>query len=242
MTEEEWLGCTDLNLMLDFLREKVSDRKLRLFGVACCRRIWHLMNDSRSRNAVLVGERWADERATANELAQARDAAWDVIMDDSSCEVCSAAWNVVREEAWDVACRSGDVAAWETAWAAVPKGKDEGGNEWDSDPTIEETSRQAIKEAEDREQTLLLHDIFGNPLRSVSINPAWLTPTVINLATIAYEERSVPYGDLDVMRLAVLSDALEEASCNNADMLTHLRGAGPHVRGCWVVDLLLGRH
>jgi hypothetical protein len=87
----------------------------------------------------------------------------------------------------------------------------------------------------------LLRDIFGNPFRPVSISPGWLTPTVTNLATAAYEERILPSGELDSARLAVLADALEEAGCDSADVLSHLREPGPHVRGCWVVDLLLDK-
>jgi hypothetical protein len=90
-----------------------------------------------------------------------------------------------------------------------------------------------------------LWDIFGNPFRPITINPAWLTwndGTVVRLAQSAYEERHLPAGLLDNARLVVLADALEEASCDNAEILSHCRGPGPHVRGCWVVDLLLGRN
>jgi hypothetical protein len=83
--------------------------------------------------------------------------------------------------------------------------------------------------------------IFGNPFRPVSVNPAWLTPTVTNLATAAYEERALPSGELDTARLTVLADALEEAGCDNADILEHLRSPGPHVRGCFALDALLNR-
>jgi hypothetical protein len=81
--------------------------------------------------------------------------------------------------------------------------------------------------------------VFGNPFRPISIGPAWLTPTVTNLAQSAYEERALPSGELDPDRLLVLSDAAEEAGCDKNDILSHLRGAGPHVRGCWGVDLIL---
>jgi hypothetical protein len=90
-------------------------------------------------------------------------------------------------------------------------------------------------------QADVLRCIFGNPFRPVSLNAAWITPTVTSLATVAYEERALPSGELDPVRLAVLADALEEAGCDSAEILNHLRGPGPHVRGCWAVDALLGK-
>jgi hypothetical protein len=93
-------------------------------------------------------------------------------------------------------------------------------------------------------QALLLRDIFGNPFRPITLHPAvltWNDATVVRLAQAAYEERHMPEGTLDNGRLAVLADALEEAGCNDADILSHCRSGGEHVRGCWVVDLLLGK-
>jgi hypothetical protein len=87
----------------------------------------------------------------------------------------------------------------------------------------------------------LLRDVFGNPFRPAALDPAWLTPTVTGIAIAAYQERILPSGELDRARLAVLADALEEAGCTDASVLSHLRGPGPHVRGCWAVDLLLGK-
>jgi hypothetical protein len=90
-------------------------------------------------------------------------------------------------------------------------------------------------------QAGFLRDIVGNPFRPVSLAPAWLTPAVLNLARAAYYNRLLPSGLLDNTRLAVLADAIEEAGCDNQDILSHLRGPGPHVRGCFVLDLLLGK-
>jgi hypothetical protein len=90
----------------------------------------------------------------------------------------------------------------------------------------------------------LLREVFGNPFRAVGLRPAWLTwsrGTVRRLAEAAYEERSLPECTLDPTRLGVLTDALEEAGCADADLLGHLRGPGPHVRGCWALDLLLDK-
>jgi hypothetical protein len=64
---------------------------------------------------------------------------------------------------------------------------------------------------------------------------------VVAVARAAYDERELPSGTLDGARLAVLTDALEESGCDQADLLAHLRGPGPHVRGCWAVDLILGK-
>ncbi len=88
----------------------------------------------------------------------------------------------------------------------------------------------------------LLRDIFGNPFRlPPTLDPAWLTGTVKQLALSAYEERELPSGHLDRHRLAVLADALEEAGCQEAELLGHLRSEQVHVRGCWAVDVILSR-
>jgi hypothetical protein len=96
--------------------------------------------------------------------------------------------------------------------------------------------------AVDPSRARLLREVFGNPFRPAQINPAWRTPTVRALATAAYEERELPRGHLQAARLAVLSDALEEAGCTDGDLLAHLRSPGPHVRGCWPLDLILSHY
>lgn len=98
-------------------------------------------------------------------------------------------------------------------------------------------SEERAKAAESSEgvvQAALLRCIFGNPFRPVAVNPEWLALTVQSLAAAIYEERAFD-------RLPILGDALEDAGCANQDILSHCRGGGEHVRGCWVVDLLLGR-
>jgi hypothetical protein len=76
---------------------------------------------------------------------------------------------------------------------------------------------------------------IGNRSRSVTLDPEWLTSTVTQLARGIYDER-------DFDRLPILADALQDAGCDNADVLNHCRQPGPHARGCWVVDLVLGKH
>ena len=90
---------------------------------------------------------------------------------------------------------------------------------------------------EEAVQIKILRDIIGNPFRPVALDRALLTwqgRTIPQLAQGFYNERAFD-------RLPVLADALEEAGCDNADILAHCRGPGPHVRGCWLVDLLLGK-
>ena len=93
---------------------------------------------------------------------------------------------------------------------------------------------EAIEQTEVKEQTAVIRDIFGNPFRPVTLEPAWRTATVTSLAQTIYDERAFD-------RLPILADALEDAGCTNADILGHSRGGGEHVRGCWVVDLVLGK-
>ena len=93
--------------------------------------------------------------------------------------------------------------------------------------------------------TAILLDIFENPFCPPSpVAPhvlAWNNGTVVRLAEAAYEERMLPEGTLNAQRLSVLADALLDAGCTDAVLLDHLRGPGPHLRGCWAVDHLLGR-
>ena len=89
-------------------------------------------------------------------------------------------------------------------------------------------------------QAALLRCVFGNPFRPVTLDPALRTPTVVALAQAAYDERQLPAGTLDAQRLAVLVDALEEAGADPA-IVGHLRSDGPHVRGCWALDLVIDR-
>jgi len=219
MNEEQWLSCADPTAMLEFLRNggKVSERKLRLFACACCRNVWRLMTDKCSRRAVEVAERFADGQATPQTLQKWHWAAYEAHeMTDEAGRV-SAAYAANRATHLDASLAAlGASAAAEYAGLA-PAG-----------------------------QCDLLRDIVANPFRvTPPIDPVWLCwndRTIPRLAWASYEERSLPNGMLDTVRLAVLADALEEAGGGNEEVLSHLRQQGlVHVRGCWVIDLLLNK-
>jgi hypothetical protein len=223
MTEAEWLACTNPQKMLEFLRGKAGDRKLRLFAVACCRRIWHLFRDDNNRRAVEVSERLADGLATNTERRAAALAAGGGTGDAGGAAACA-----VGVPPLHAAERASEVAAsaFATASALPLLNNYEINPEW-----------QRLADAERASQCNLLRDIFGTlAFLSVALDLSWLARddrTVPKLAQAIYEERAFD-------RLPILADALEEAGCMSAEILSHLRGPGPHVRGCWVVDLILG--
>jgi hypothetical protein len=202
--------------MLDLLEGRAGSRKFRLFAVACCRRISHLLSGLLGQRAAEVAERYADGLATDAELAFARQSS-SYYRTASSYRPGDPAAHAACAERADYAANG---AGYEARLAA-------------GDSVARQDERVA--------HCSLIRDIFGNPFRPVSFVPAWLTPTVLKLAQAAYDNRLLPSGLLDNTRLAVLADALEEAGCDNQDILSHLRGPGPHVRGCWAVDLLLGK-
>jgi len=97
-----------------------------------------------------------------------------------------------------------------------------------------DSDEYGAKSREQKVQAALLRDIFGNPFRPVSFDPDWRTSTAVALATQMYDSR-------DFSAMPILADALQDAGCASSDILDHCRGPGPHVRGCWVVDLVLGK-
>lgn len=214
MTEAEWLNCNDQQKMLEFLRGKATDRKLRLFGCACCRHIWHLLTDERSRKAVEVAEQFADGAARKRECQSAHRAAITV------------AW-VAEVEAFD--CHT-HAAALTAGFPLNVSEIAEGVEQWGAKTSDDVLRAKAT-------QAGFLHCIMGNPFRPLLVPSsvlAWNDATVVKLAQEIYDDRAFD-------RLPILADALEEAGCIDADILNHCRQPGEHVRGCWIVDLPLGK-
>jgi hypothetical protein len=242
---------------------RASDRKLRLLAVACCRRYWHLLDVEHCRKLAEVGDRMsgpfspsgqplnscqrgvelaelaADGPVDPEALEAAREAA-DLFhhpaSDYSACYVegwgpfdtelmasGNAAYAVHHACVSDIDFSSVGGVIWKMAHAAgylnskgygaMPQGGDAG---------------------ERAAQAELVRDIFGNPFRPVAVEQSWLTSTVAALAEGMYQDRAFD-------RLLILADALQDAGCDNEDVLNHCRQTCEHVRGCWVVDLLTGR-
>jgi hypothetical protein len=240
ITESEWPTCTDPKRMLAHLQGKVSDRYLLLLACASCRRIWHRLTDEAVRQTVELMERFADGGAALSELDQSRG---------RLREICSrgganrAVWHLAWEDAMDSAREAAAVETDELFRAAMARYDEEGDPRGGYD-----LWREALSGAEAAVgacQAALLRDLVGDPFRPSPVfsaaSLAWGRGTIARLAQAAYDDRLLPSGRLDPARLAVLADALEEGGCTDAELLGHLRGPWPHVRGCHVVDSILAK-
>jgi hypothetical protein len=214
MTEADWLECADPTLMLRRSSAWRSPRKSRLFAVACCGRVGKLMTRDGSR-AVATAELFADGAISQNELQRACEAVWYP-------------WRRSRQCAADAARETSDPTAYHTATDAAL---------WAVDAAIAagwRADENRVRRNEQTAQADLIRDIFGNPFCGLILDSSWLTSTAVSLAEGIYADRAFD-------RLPILADALQDAGCEDEQVLAHCRGPGPHVRGCWVVDLVTGR-
>lgn len=265
MTAEEWQTCIDPRSMLEFLWGKSSERKLRLFAAACCRKVWDTLTDERSRKSVEVAECYADGLAAKESLERARDAA-GVAFDESMIDHDDGE-RQVRPGVTSFQCVAACTAAMHISNMLLTN--------FDSDfIAIAAAHASSDVLAHLDYQVQVLRDIFGRPLdgtsrrrarwlktaavglvklfagspnhsqdvepesaspwASVPVDPSWLTSTVLSLARQMYESR-------DFSTMPILADALQDAGCGNDDILAHCRGPGPHVKGCWALDLVLAK-
>lgn len=267
MTEQEWRLTNDPVSMLRFVfRESegedvvLQSRKSRFYLVACCRRVWNELPWAskvttefveRSADGALANERLAKQfLCVAPEHGFSPEHAMNYVVEgvQLSAEFAHEAKN---SENWRT--HIGHIGDYEKRLAelgyekpAIPDYRPTSPNElerfaavaklaylchWGSDNVPYDAVPNELQSVE------ILRDIAGNPFRPITVNRDWLTwndRTVPKLAQTIYDDRRF---DL----LPILADALEEAGCGDADILAHCRGPGPHVRGCWVVDLLLGK-
>jgi hypothetical protein len=229
MTEREWLTCNNPLAMLAFVRGMATDRKLRLFAVDICRRCWHLLADKPYRHTVEVAERFVERFADANDLAHVHAEVEPMAMYGDADKLGPLWLAGFFADAYGGALAYASSPAAPAVLAfAVSMTDAQGGAElcvpW-------ATALGVPTEV----QTSVIRDVVHAPYRAVYGRASWREwnrGTVKRLAEAIYEERAFD-------RLPILADALEEAGCDNADILNHCRQPAEHVRGCWVVDLIL---
>ncbi|OAI54355.1 hypothetical protein AYO44_03545 [Planctomycetaceae bacterium SCGC AG-212-F19] len=222
MTEQQWLTCSKATLpVLDWLHRQGTERKFYLAGAAAVRHVWDQLPHQLFRDLIAIVERYADRQASREELSRAyRKADQDSVkryfaLPDQGRRLTPA----TRRAA----------AARAATFAAMPGGGWEAGTS-----ALVEVLRTGKRADIWPWQCAMLRDLFGNPFRPVAIHPAWSTSTVTSLAQGIYDDRAFD-------RMPILADALEDAGCTSTEILEHCRSGNEHVRGCWVVDLVLGK-
>lgn len=230
MNEQEWMACTDAGKMFDCFGglwgDFRLDRRLRRFAVACCRRVRRLVTEDIFLAAADAGEAFTDDprntKGTIPVMARASIEGWRHLRryensaDRHQFHAARAAVATCASTDWHAGFHSMQQAALALNQADV----------------------DCFDPAELRYQATLLRCLFGPLLfRPTTLALSWLTGhdgLLVSMAQQMYEG-----GDLSAMPM--LADALEEAGCTNPDILNHCRSGGEHVRGCWVVDLVLGK-
>jgi hypothetical protein len=227
MTQNDWNTCTDVGSMLAFVSGRASERKLRLFSCACCRRVWHLMSDARHRRVVEAAERFADDlhyEAEFDEAMQAVVDLWAQLPDQHGGDAIDRYMTSATRH-----LENAGAALWAADFAARGLACTTGA---DGEPTW-----VAANGVEEEMQCRLLRDIIGNPSRPFQFDGGWLSGLGASAATQA---RAI-YDEGRFADLPLLADVLERAGCRDSAVLDHCRKPNIHVRGCWVVDALLGR-
>jgi hypothetical protein len=221
MRKKQWLESTNPQAMLRHLGESVSDRKLRLFSCACCRRAWRFAKDKRLAPLLRLVEDVADGKKKSRDRERARERSYKITqarIDDSQQCIAWEMWGALRKEFDRTSCDLGESAA-----AAF-------GYEAGKGPEF-----YPAKAAEREQQPVLIREIFGNPFKPATFSAAWRTSTAMTLAKQMYEAR-------EFSAAPILADALQDAGCDSDAILTHLRDtSATHYRGCWVIDLVLGK-
>jgi len=224
--EEDWLKQSPFWMVRDFQgtsvsRSKAGKRKLRLAACGCCRLVWSHLEDSRLRQAVEVAELFADGNATATELEAAGTDADGTITknsrgyteDDPDAQLHTLVAMVVSATQPKAFSAALGMTMFPFPLAGCHGTREE--------------ANALIRN--------LLRDVFGNVFRKIEFDKRWRTDTVLSLARTMYESR-------DFSAMPILADALQDAGCDNDDILSHCRDAKQsHLRGCWVVDLVLGK-
>lgn len=244
MTEVQWNDCADPTPMLKFLRGKASDRKLRLFACACCRRIWHLLEEQ-SQTAVVAGEQYADGLITEGDLLTAWAANQHLIRQEpeanpiNSMVAASLAGRFPNPYDNDIgwgANEDADNAAWHAA-AAVASPIDLGEVLPSNTHAVSAAAGglrsnaawTQVREEESRQQAALLRHFVGNPFRP-QLTLTHRPSPLVQLAQSLYAGEDCSFA---------LRAALLEAG--NPELAEHFQKEQRHPRGCWVIDTILGK-
>lgn len=219
MTEEEWMITCDTLAMANLVRRRPV-RKLRLAAVALCDSVSRHVSECGSVELLRQTELFADGLIKMEELRSFRRPVGTFT---------NGLLNIVKQSD-----RSGilnpEVRLYSAASACL-----------EASTASRDMIRYAINsisqsglDPDNCRQADLLRDIFGNPFRPISFAQVWRTEAAVGIAAKMYDSRE--FGNMPI-----LADALQDAGCELPEVLDHCRGPGPHVRGCWVVDLVLGK-
>jgi hypothetical protein len=234
MRAEELLAADDPGALLATLnRRPVSDRRWRLFAVACARQVWHLL-PAEGRRLVEGVEKFADGQGDLQRLTEASyrvAVRWDkesVAATRASQAATAAARSATATEAAWAGAQTWRQAAAALAWQATIKVPP-----WElARPTWDRAQRAAHAA-----QCELMRDLFLPLFQPVTFAPAWREwhgGAAGKIAQEIYDRRRFE-------ELPILADALEDAGCDERALLDHCRSGGPHVRGCWALDLVLNK-
>jgi len=254
MTEDEWLLSKRPWSMLSSIMQGPSDRKLRLFAVACCKNNQSLFEDSREQKGIDAAEELADQELTDLEreriqagLYDFRDFRFDSFRGAERylclpCEILNAEFSkshatsvsdTILELAWH-SVESRAPSAARSAGQFIAKVRSVMDLFFSTEGRARNEARRELADRVYGKQARIARDIFGNPFRPVAFDTRWRTSDALGLARAIYDEKAFD-------RMPILADALMDAGCADEQIIAHCRGDGPHVRGCWVVDLVLGK-
>ena len=224
MTEEEWLTSSNDMAMLRQIESKTSVRKLRLLTCAAARSEWDNLQFDHWREQIEAGESLADGRMSQEEWNHARRNIYTIFTDDG------ATYRAIAEQCVNLLHASRETVASYNMMAAVPLY---------SNHMIQRLSIvagwQPVRQVLQERIQAILRDIVGNPFRPVEFDSRWRSESAVALASAIYADRAFD-------RMPILADALEEAGCDHPDVLAYCRDPQQsHARGCWVVDLVLGK-
>lgn len=230
MTEAQWLACTTHRDLLSQIERTATHRQLVLMACATCR----LLTEYEQDVDVLVAEREAgrnDATEAEARLSRPIDRMWARVWDRHGELLRD--WDAGTARLAAVCVLATDLIGWRYSGATriglIERGAALSAAAGSAVMAAWSSTHQRVCE--------IIRDVAGNPFRQASVNPEWLVGSgglVVQLARGVYDERAFE-------RLPILSDALEEAGCHDEAVLSHLREPGPHVRGCWALDLALGK-